>query len=174
MVDKIIVTRMYELDVDSDTGAVISSRLVGETSDNSDKIQLQALGPVAVLEDKKISFTKEALEMMGVSAGDKLELQYEAYNGGTRPVIGLNTAFGIGGGNILSASGTIACRGRKREELAKFGTVFEIAPHPAKDGIFILGTEDKARESADMIEDPDLSLEGLTEDEPITDNIYQL
>ena len=88
------------------------------------------------------------------------------------PIIGTDEAFGTKGGNKLTKSNTIACRGSKNEELSKYGKEFVLATHPSKAGLFVLTSEEVAVDqlvgddniNIDTPEGIDLDLEGLVDD----------
>jgi hypothetical protein len=75
---------------------------------------------------------------MGVTPDDKLDIKYEKRDKAMVPVIGTDEAFRTKGGNKLTKSNTVACRGSKNEELSKYGRVFSITPHETKEGLFVL------------------------------------
>ena len=109
---------------------------------------------------------------MGISPGDKLDIKYDDGKNGSVPIIGTDEAFGTKGGNKLTKSNTIACRGSKNEELSKYGKEFVLAVHPSKSGLFVLTSEEVAVDqlvgddnvNIDTPEGIDLDLEGLVDD----------
>lgn len=97
--------------------------------------------PTLTLEDNKYCLNNAAVELMQVQPDDKLDIKYEKRGNKTVVVIGNDEIFGTHSGNRLTKSFTVACRGNKNNELAKFGTEFTIVPHDAKIGLFILNSE---------------------------------
>lgn len=98
----------------------------------------ESSSPQLILEDNKYCLNSAAIELMGVAPDDKLDIKYEKRGSTMVPVIGTDEAFGTKGGNKVTKSNSVACRGSKNEELSKYGHVFEITPHDSKDGLFIL------------------------------------
>ena len=75
--------------------------------------------------------------------------------------------------NKLSKSNSVSFRGSKNEELTKYGTEFDIVPHPSKDELFILKsksspaietTGDENINIEDEDSELDFSLDDLSED----------
>ena len=70
----------------------------------------------------------------------------------------------------------------KNEELAKFGSEFTLVPHPKKDGIFILSTENVKTEEEEEDEEislPDIDLQELIDDKDaeiteVSSSMFQL
>lgn len=123
--------------VDTSTGEV-KSVAVKKTATRSTKKKDENPNPQLTLEDNKYCLNTAAVELMGLTSDDKLDVKYEQRNGYRQPVIGTDNAFGTKGGNKLTKSNTVACRGSKNEELSKYGNVFEIKPHETKEGLFLL------------------------------------
>lgn len=98
----------------------------------------EGTSPQLVLEDNKYSLNNAAVSLMGIEAGVKLDIKYEKRDKVMVPVLGPDDAFGTKGGNLLTKSNTVACRGSKHTELSKYGKVFEVKPHESKEGLFIL------------------------------------
>ena len=97
--------------------------------------------PKLVLESNKYCLNSAAITLMGIGPDDKLDVKYDDGKNGKFPVIGTDEAFGTKGGNKLTKSNTVACRGSKNEELSKYGSEFKLVPHPSKAGLFILTTD---------------------------------
>lgn len=102
------------------------------------KTREESSSPQLVLEDNKYCLNSAAIELMGVGPDSKLDIKYEKRGKEMIPVIGSDEAFKTKGGNKLTKSNTVACRGSKNEELSKYGHVFSITPHDSKEGLFIL------------------------------------
>ena len=111
---------------------------VSEKKTAKKKVVEDNSSPQLTLEDNKYRLNTAAIELMGVSAESKIDIKYEKQGKSMIPVIGTDEAFGTRGGNRLSKSNTVACRGSKHEELVKYGNIFQIIPHDSKAGLFIL------------------------------------
>jgi len=125
--------------------------------------------PILRLEDNKYILTTGATDLLGVEAGDKIDIKFQKVGKQTIPVIGSDEAFGTKGGNKLTKTNTVSCRGKANDELRAFGTEFELEAHPSKDGLFILrgeSTPDVTPEAKPEPEDEeDFDLKEDVEDE---------
>ena len=177
-----ILSLTYEMSVDTETGEVLETKLIDRSVNKpvkamkataSEAVQDNDKEPKLYLEDNKCRLNSKAISLMGVSPGDKLDIKYDEGKNGSVPVIGTDEAFGTKGGNKLTKSNTIACRGSKNEELSKYGKEFVLAVHPSKEGLFVLTSEEVAIDqlvgddnvNIDTPEGIDLNLEGLVDDE---------
>ena len=176
-----ILSLTYEMSVDTETGEVLETKLIDRSVNKpvkamkataSEAVQDNDKEPKLYLEDNKCRLNSKAISLMGVSPGDKLDIKYDEGKNGSVPVIGTDEAFGTKGGNKLTKSNTIACRGSKNEELSKYGKEFVLAVHPSKAGLFVLTSEEVAVDqlvgddnvNIDTPEGIDLNLEGLVDD----------
>ena len=176
-----ILSLTYEMSVDTETGEVLETKLIDRSVNKpvkamkataSEAVQDNDKEPKLYLEDNKCRLNSKAVSLMGVSPGDKLDIKYDDGKNGSVPVIGTDEAFGTKGGNKLTKSNTIACRGSKNEELSKYGKEFVLAVHPSKAGLFVLTSEEVAVDqlvgddnvNIDTPEGIDLDLEGLVDD----------
>ena len=177
-----ILSLTYEMSVDTETGEVLETKLIDRSVNKpvkamkataSEAVQDNDKEPKLYLEDNKCRLNSKAISLMGISPGDKLDMKYDEGKNGSVPVIGTDEAFGTKGGNKLTKSNTIACRGSKNEELSKYGKEFVLAVHPSKAGLFVLTSEEVAVDqlvgddnvNIDTPEGIDLNLEGLVDDE---------
>lgn len=177
-----ILSLTYEMSVDTETGEVLETKLIDRSVNKpvkamkataSEAVQDNDKEPKLYLEDNKCRLNSKAVSLMGISPGDKLDIKYDEGKNGSVPVIGTDEAFGTKGGNKLTKSNTIACRGSKNEELSKYGKEFVLAEHPSKAGLFVLTSEEVAVDqlvgddnvNIDTPEGIDLNLEGLVDDE---------
>ena len=177
-----ILSLTYEMSVDTETGEVLETKLIDRSVNKpvkaikataSEAVQDNDKEPKLYLEDNKCRLNSKAISLMGISPGDKLDIKYDEGKNGSVPVIGTDEAFGTKGGNKLTKSNTIACRGSKNEELSKYGKEFVLAVHPSKAGLFVLTSEEVAVDqlvgddnvNIDTPEGIDLNLEGLVDDE---------
>lgn len=92
--------------------------------------------PSVVLEENKLIFNEAAIAILNASPEDRLVIQYNPDNGKIRPIIAKEETLGIKGGNKLSKSNTVACRGKAHDKLAEYGTVFTLSEKDT--GIFYL------------------------------------
>ena len=173
-----IVKLTYEMSVNIDTGEILETRLIDRSINNSDlkavksstkKKIVEDKEPKLILEDNKYRLNNAAIELMKLSSDSKLSIKYVQGNSGDVPVICIDDH-----GNKITKSNTVACRGNKNAELAKYGEEFILVPHPSKPGLFILTSESIKPEQLTgddnvNIEDEDslfdLSLKDLAEDE---------
>lgn len=176
-----ILSLTYEMSVDTETGEVLETKLIDRSVNKPVKAMKAAANeavqdddkePKLYLEDNKCRLNSKAVSLMGISPGDKLDIKYDDGKNGSVPIIGTDEAFGTKGGNKLTKSNTIACRGSKNEELSKYGKEFVLAVHPSKAGLFVLTSEEVAVDqlvgddnvNIDTPEGIDLNLEGLVDD----------
>ena len=177
-----ILSLTYEMSVDTETGEVLETKLIDRSVNKpvkamkataNEAVQDDEKEPKLYLEDNKCRLNSKAVSLMGISPGDKLDIKYDEGKNGSVPIIGTDEAFGTKGGNKLTKSNTIACRGSKNEELSKYGKEFVLATHPSKAGLFVLTSEEVAVDqlvgddnvNIDTPEGIDLNLEGLVDDE---------
>ena len=150
IVEEFTITLKYQVTVDTETGEM-TTKCIKRTVDKSNfevsketpkkatkKTKEESSSPQLVLEDNKYCLNSAAIELMGVGPDSKLDIKYEKRGKEMIPVIGSDEAFKTKGGNKLTKSNTVACRGSKNEELSKYGHVFSITPHDSKEGLFIL------------------------------------
>ena len=176
-----ILSLTYEMSVDTETGEVLETKLIDRSVNKPVKAMKATANeagqdddkePKLYLEDNKCRLNSKAISLMGISPGDKLDIKYDDGKNGSVPIIGTDEAFGTKGGNKLTKSNTIACRGSKNEELSKYGKEFVLATHPSKAGLFVLTSEEVAVDqlvgddnvNIDTPEGIDLNLEGLVDD----------
>lgn len=203
IVEEFTLTLKYQVSVDTETGEMITkclSRKIDKTnfevSEDKPKRKIskskieESSEPTLILEDNKYCLNKAAVELMNIEPDYKLDIKYEKRGKEMVPVIGDDENFGTHGGNKVTKSFTVACRGSKREELAKYGTEFTLIPHESKVGIFILQNKNTKLEKAlddtiekednEEIEFPvDIDLQELIDDKDATitevsSNIFQL
>ena len=176
-----ILSLTYEMSVDTETGEVLETKLIDRSVNKpvkamkataNEAVQDDDKEPKLYLEDNKCRLNSKAISLMGISPGDKLDIKYDDGKNGSVPIIGTDEAFGTKGGNKLTKSNTIACRGSKNEELSKYGKEFILDAHPSKVGLFVLTSEEVTGDqlvgddniNIDTPEGIDLDLEGLVDD----------
>ncbi len=179
------VSLEYSLKIDSETGEILETKLLNKkeeklpnkTSSVKTKVD-NGETPKAILENNKLCLNDAAVSLMGVSPEDKIDVKYDK----DVPIIGIDEHKG----NKLTKSNTISFRGRKNEELAKYGSSFIVKEHPNKEGLFILESEDggtvedvpSGDENVSIPEDFNLDIEDLIEDDKdvkeIDSNFFKL
>ena len=138
--EKFILTLSYEMSIDTSTGEILETKLINRKVDKSDiKVTKKVIAEDSDTEPKLI-LERNKYGLMCIGPDDKLDIKYDDGKNGKFPVIGTDEAFGTKGGNKLTKSNTVACRGSKNEELSKYGSEFKLVPHPSKAGLFILTT----------------------------------
>ena len=174
IVEEFTITLKYQVKVDTETGEM-TTKCISRKVDKSNfevtevkprkktVVKNESSEPKLILESNKYQLTQAAVELMGVEPDDKIDIKYEKQGKNITPVIGSDETFGTKQGNKLTKSLTVACRGSKNEELAKFGSEFTLVPHPKKDGIFILATgsveTEEEEEGEEEISLPDIDLQ---------------
>lgn len=158
---------LLTLDVDLETGETVTvdRKVINDdlkpTKKSSSKKKDDDPVPKITLESNKYCLNAAAVELLGVSPDDRLDIKMEKQGKKFIPVIGTNETFGTKSGNRLTKSFTVSCRGKANEELSKYGEVFTLTPHPSKEGLFSL-TGDK---EPPVVEDaPDVTEDTTTED----------
>ena len=160
-------TITYEREVDTDTGEIIKTTIIGSSDIKSEKKKSikkdQDIEAKVYLEDNKLKLNSLAVEMLNVDPGDRIDIQYSD----TYPIIGKSESFGNPeGGTKLTKSYTVSFRGKKSEVLQKFGTEFKVID---SNGRFILDSgkeviQEPIKDENVNIEDIDLNLDDLLDD----------
>lgn len=147
--EEFTLTLQYAMKINTDTGELLETKLIKRSVDKSNfevttpkkkaskAKKEESTTPQLILEDNKYCLNAAAVELMGVGPDSKLDIKYEK----GVPIIGTDEAFGTKGGNKLTKNNTVAYRGAKNEELAKYGTEFTISAHSSKEGLFVLSNE---------------------------------
>lgn len=148
--------------VNTSTGEIKTVEIPKKTKKST---KVEASEPQLILEDNKYCLNTAAVELMGLTSEDKLDIKYEKNGGRMIPVIGTDEAFGTKGGNKLTKSNTVACRGSKNDELSKYGKVFSIKPHSSKEGLFVLTGDNDY--TASLEGDNNISTEEVDEELPL-------
>lgn len=78
--------------------------------------------------ENKLSFSKEAIDFLNVSAGDRIAVNYvQVTNKESFPVVGKSDAFvDPNAGNKLTKSNTVSFRGMQHTMLSQYGVEFTI------------------------------------------------
>lgn len=174
MIQTFKVLFTYEQDDETGEVKVINREVINDdlpkskkTSKKSTKKTDENPNPQLILEENKYNLNTAAVEALGVEADDRIDIKFEKRDKVRIPVIGCNTAFGTQGGNRLTKSNTVSYRGKNRDLLAEYGTVFELK-ETDKEGIFeLVGDQPLPVEKEDenvKIEDEEVEEIGRPED----------
>lgn len=112
--------------------------------------------PVAKLTllEGKLQMNNAAVQLTGYEPEEKIDIKFEKKGRINYPVM-----MKAESGNRLTKTYTISCRGSKHDNLAEYGTIFEVLPYEGKDGYFKLkGDSEKEDDIIDVpeeINDPD-------------------
>ena len=126
IVEEFTITLKYQVKVDTETGEM-TTKCISRKIDKSNfevveekskrktsKVKKEeSSAPLLTLNDNKYCLTQAAADLMGVEPDCKLDIKYEKRGKETVPVIGSDDVWGTKGGNKLTKSLTVACRGRK-------------------------------------------------------------
>lgn len=94
--------------------------------------------PKLTLEESKYHLNSAAIKSLMAMPGDKIDIKYQKVGDSKKPIIGLNIAFNTAGGNKLSKSNTVICKGANNERLSEYGNVFVLTQHPNNPDLFVL------------------------------------
>lgn len=168
-------TITYERTVNVDTGEIIGTTIVSssDTKPVKKKTVKEDLDTEAkvYLEDGKLRLNTLAVEMLNVTPGDRIDIQYtDDY-----PVIGLSESFGNPeGGTKLTKTYTLSFKGKKAELLQKYGTEFKVIN--SNDSFKLDGGKVQELIQGDDVintDDIDLNLDDLLDDE-VKSSMFQL
>ena len=115
---------------------------------------VESAEPQLTLEDNKYILNQSAANLIGVKWEDRLSIKYQKIEGLTFPVLGTDAAFGTKGGNKLTKSLSVSCRGKANEMLAKYGDTFTVTKMKGYDDLFVLlGNADRPSEPEEQKSD---------------------
>ncbi len=172
----------FNVVVDKNTGEITTEctkkllnkkedKIPNKTSSIKTKIDNRE-NPRVILESNKLCLNDAAISLIGVSYEDRIDVKYDK---GT-PIIGIDENKG----NKLTKSNTVACRGKKFEQLSKYGTVFDLVEYG--NGLFKMIGDSKTDipiEKDDNIEESieDFNIDSLLDDGDVTEidsNFFKL
>lgn len=121
--------------------------------------------PKITLLEGKWQMNNACIELTKFDPEQKLDIKFEKKGKTTTPVLCEDEKAG----NRLTKTFTVSCRGSKHDNLAEFGTIFEVIPYEGKEGYFkLIGDapqkEDDIIEVPEEIEDPDDIVDDDTQD----------
>lgn len=116
--------------------------------------------PSILLTDNKYILNKLATELLEVEPGDRIDIKYQMVDNLTYPIIGSSKAWKSEGGNKITKSLTVSCRGQANSLLSQYGKTFTLSPWIGHPGLFtMLGDEHPVVEQDSNIkvtESPDI------------------
>lgn len=98
---------------------------------------LEGSEPRLQLNANNFALNQAACDLLKVTTGDTLHINYPKKDGRYVPVIGPSEAFGVKAGNKITKTLTVSFRGAANAKLAEFGTNFELLESD-RPGIFYL------------------------------------
>ena len=126
---------LLEFDYNPETNEYtpISKEIIeeGASVKKSSKSKLKDDGstePIITLEENKLVLNSKAAEVLEAEWEDRISIIYQEHNNKLVPVIGKDEVFQCKGGNKLTKSKTIACRGKANEKLSEHGSEFKLIP----------------------------------------------
>lgn len=182
-----LIKVLLTLEVDVETGEtkcidrqIINDDLPPKKTTKSKKVAKDTdPTPKIILGDNKYSINDAAVELLGIKPDDRLDIKFKKIEKKLTPIIGTDEAFKTKGGNRVTKSFTVSCRGKANEMLAKFGDVFTLEPF--EDGQFIMvGNAEPEVEVEDenvQVKDEELPVDlnlGGDMIEPVDDSINEI
>lgn len=155
-----IIKMMITFDYDPETNEYkpIKQEIIKDKAKKELAIELaeqaeESAEPQLTLASNKYILNKSAADLLGVKWEDKIDIKYQLIDSIRYPIIGSNISWGTNGGNKLTKSLTVSCRGNANSLLSEFGDTFTFAPWQGHKGLYILvGNKDRDIESDDNIE----------------------
>lgn len=174
VVEHFKVTLDFEVTVDETSGEIVT-KCVKKSIDKTGFVakepkatkpkKEESSEPILTLESNKYCLNAAAVELMGVSPGDKLLIKEGKVDNKIVPMIGTEENLCVKGGNKLTQSFTVSYRGVKNQELAKYGTEFTLVPNESKQGVFILYSKDQELADSEDVESMiDLDLQSIIDE----------
>lgn len=176
-------TITYERSVDTETGEIIGTTIIGSSDVKAEKKKVVKKDndsePKVYLLDNKLQLNSLAVETLNVEAGDRIDIQYT----NDYPVIGVSETFGSAdSGCKLTKSNTLSFRGKKSEALSKYGTEFTLKPlstpgHFALDNGTLGEIKEDKPSKDESVNTDDIDLDLLIDDADATEvssSIFQL
>ena len=155
--------------VDTETGELITKETAfGDfkeptkkaTTSRSKKPKDDDPNPKITLLEGKWQMNHACVELTGFEPDQKLEIKFEKQGRKITPVLCEDEKSG----NRLTKTYTVSCRGSRHDNLAEYGTVFNVVEYPDRPGYFkLLG--DAPEKEDDIVDIP----EEITSDEDLDD-----
>jgi hypothetical protein len=141
MIVKMLITFDYNPETNEYTPLkqeIVKDEKKIKTSKKEEKV-VESGEATLFLYDNKYKLNDAAIELLGVSSGDRLTINYQIVNGINFPIIGSDTVWGgNSNGNKLTTTGTVSYRGQANDLLSKFGSEFSLIPYIKQEGLFTL------------------------------------
>ena len=161
--------------VDKETGEIITreatlgdfKEVKKSTSTGTRTKKPKDTDPVAkiTLLEGKIQMNNACVELVGWEPEMKIDIRFEKQGRKITPIILEDEAKG----NRLTKTFTVSCRGSKHDNLAEYGSVFNVVPYEGKDGWFkLLG--DAPEKEDDIIDVPEELTAPEEEEVDVDDN----
>lgn len=106
--------------------------------------------PKITLLEGKIQMNNACVELVGWEPEMKIDICFEKQGRKITPIIKEDEAKG----NRLTKTFTVSCRGSKHDNLAEYGTIFDVIPYDGHDGWFKL-IGDAPEKEDDIIDVPE-------------------
>lgn len=146
--------------VDTETGEIMTKEATlgdfkditkkATTSTRTKKQKDTDPNPKITLLEGKIQMNNACVELVGWEPEMKIDICFEKQGRKITPIIKEDEAKG----NRLTKTFTVSCRGSKHDNLAEYGTVFNVVPYESHDGWFkLLG--DAPEKEDDIIDVPE-------------------
>ena len=145
--------------VDKETGEMITKEAtLGDFKDVAKKATTTRTkkskdtdpNPKITLLEGKIQMNNACVELVGWEPEMKIDICFEKQGRKITPIIREDEAKG----NRLTKTFTVSCRGSKHDNLAEYGTVFEVIPYEGHEGWFKLKGDAPEKED-DIIDVPE-------------------
>ena len=120
--------------------------------------------------DNKYELNGSAINLLGISVGDRVDIKYQMVDGIKYPIIGSSNAWKSASGNKLTKSSTVSYRGIANQMLADYGDEFTFSEWKNHEGLYVLiGNkeliQDENIELPDDTPEVDLSDDNIKEDD---------
>ena len=134
--EEFTITLQYRMTVDTETGEILKTELIKRSVDKENIKAVDAPKkkksskkeesniPTLTLEENKYYLNSAAIELMGVSADDKIDIKYEKSGKEMRPIIGADEIFGTKSGNRLTKSNSVVISNRNLLNLEQISKLF--------------------------------------------------
>lgn len=94
------------------------------------------LDATITLESNKLVLNDAAISLLETFPNDRLTIQYHKDGNNYFPIIARDSTLNVKGGNLLTKSKTISCRGKANDKLSEYGSIFKL--EEKSPGIFIM------------------------------------
>lgn len=137
---------LMHYDIDEQTGEVkfigkeevsVDTSVKKEAKKKTTSSILEGSDPRLQLNTNNFALNQAACDLLKITTGDTVHINYPKKDGYYVPAIGPSEAFGVKAGNKLTKTLTVSFRGAANAKLAEFGTNFELIESD-RPGIFYL------------------------------------